>query len=420
MKPIERDAEDEHPSGAAPLKADKPFASSPWSAQSGADGGSTVPDPAGRAVHGDSAAGSLFDSVTSADAENPYGIPGVPVSKQSAVYRGFWTAIGVGLAIVLGIAINEAAAVLELILVSFFLAVGLNPVVEFLIRRGAKRGWAVLVVATVLVGVVTLVLTVLIGVLQDQLATFINDAPKLLQDLRKHKTIAHLDSRYHIISSLEQKLRDPNLAEDTFGGVYNAGLTVFRALANALVTFVLTLYFLAALPRLKKALFSLAPASRRERVGQLGDEILRRVGRFVIGAFLVALIAGTVSFLFLLTVGLSVYALPLAILVALLDLVPLVGSITGAAIVCLVCLANSLTVGIAALIFYAVYETLEGYVIYPRVMRSSVDVPEYLTIVAVLLGGAIGGIVGALLALPIAAAVLLLAREVWVRRQDRS
>jgi predicted PurR-regulated permease PerM len=134
----------------------------------------------------------------------------------------------------------------------------------------------------------------------------------------------------------------------------------------------------------------------------------------------VALLAGTVSFVFLLSAGLSAYALPLAMLVALLDLVPLVGSILGASIVVMVGFAHSAGLGIVCVIFYVIYETIEGYVIYPRVMRSSVDVPEYLTIVAVLLGGAVAGIIGALLALPMAAAVLLLIREVWVRRQDAS
>jgi predicted PurR-regulated permease PerM len=98
--------------------------------------------------------------------------------------------------------------------------------------------------------------------------------------------------------------------------------------------------------------------------------------------------------------------------------VPLVGSLLGAGIVTIVGVANSLPIGIACVCFYLVYETLEGYVIYPRVMRSSVDVPEYVTIVAVLLGGSVAGVVGALLALPIAAAGLLIVREVWVRRQS--
>ena len=116
--------------------------------------------------------------------------------------------------------------------------------------------------------------------------------------------------------------------------------------------------------------------------------------------------------------GLGQYALPLALFVALLDLVPLVGSVTGATVVTIICLATSLDVGIAAAIFYLIYEPLEGYVIYPKVMRSSIDVPEYVTVIAVLAGGALDGIIGALLALPLAAALLLLIREVWIRRQN--
>jgi predicted PurR-regulated permease PerM len=363
---------------------------------------------------------SLFEPPVPTDADNPYGRPGPPISRSSAFYKGFIGALGVAIAIALVFAFRDALAVLELVLVAVVLAIGLNPIVELAIRRGIKRGWAVLGVAVLVVGVLAAVVIIVGGVLRDQIVTLIDDAPKLLNDLRKNATIRHLDQKYHIISDLEQKLRDPNFLTDYFGGVFNVGLSVLRGVAGVVIVFILTLYFLAALPSVKRNLYSLAPASRRTRVAHLGDEILRRVGRYVIGAFLVACLAGTVSLLFMLSVGLSAYALPLALMVALLDLVPLVGSILGASIVSIVGFANSLPIGIACVVFYVIYETLEGYVIYPRVMRSSVDVPEYVTIIAVLVGGAVGGIVGALLALPIGAAILLLIREVWVRRQDAS
>jgi predicted PurR-regulated permease PerM len=363
---------------------------------------------------------SLFEPPVPTDADNPYGRPGPPISRSSAFYKGFVGALGVAIAIALVFAFQDALEVLELVLVAVVLSIGLNPIVELAIRRGIKRGWAVLGVAVLVAGVLTAVVIIVGGVLRDQIVTLIDDAPKLLNDLRKNATIRHLDQKYHIISDLEQKLRNPNFLTDYFGGVFNVGLSVLRGVAGVVIVFILTLYFLSALPSLKRNLYSLAPASRRTRVAHLGDEILRRVGRYVIGAFLVACLAGTVSLLFMLSVGLSAYALPLALMVALLDLVPLVGSILGASIVSLVGFANSLPIGIACVVFYVIYETLEGYVIYPRVMRSSVDVPEYVTIIAVLVGGAVGGIVGALLALPIGAAILLLIREVWVRRQDVS
>lgn len=362
--------------------------------------------------------GSLFEYVHDPDGEHGYGEPGPPLSRESPFYKGFWATAGVILAVALAVAIDQATSAVEIVLIAVFLAIGLNPIVEMLIKRGWQRRWAVLLVALLLLTIAAVVVVVLVGVLRNQIVSFVDDAPRLLNDLRKHKTIAHLDQKYHIISSLQTKLQDPNFAEKTFGGIFNVGLSVFQAVGETVVVFILTLYFLAALPQLKRGIYSLAPASRRERVGQLGDEILRRVGRYVSGAFLVALLAGTVSAVFLLIVGLGEYALPLAVMVALLDLVPLVGSLVGAGIVSIVGLASSLPIGIACIVFYLIYETLEGYVIYPRVMRSSVDVPEYVTIVAVLLGGSIAGVLGALLALPIVAAGLLIVREVWVRRQD--
>jgi predicted PurR-regulated permease PerM len=360
----------------------------------------------------------VIDVAAERPARPRLGIPGPPLSRSSAFYRGWWGAVGVLLALATALAVREVASVLVLVLVAAFLATGLNPIVELLTGRGLRRRWAVLVVALLTVGVVTLIGFVLVSLLRNQVTTFIDDGPRLLRKLLDHKWIRHLNDRYHFITKLQNKLKDPNLTSEVLQDVFSTGLGALQAIASTVVVFVLTLYFLAAMPEIKHAIYSLAPASRRPRVGQLGDEILRRTGRYVVGAFLVALLAGTVTLIFLLIVGIGQYALPLALLVALLDLVPLVGSITGASVVTLVCLATSLDVGIAAAIFYLVYEPLEGYVIYPRVMRSSVDVPEYVTIIAVVIGGTLGGIIGALLALPLAAAALLLIREIWVRHQD--
>jgi predicted PurR-regulated permease PerM len=358
--------------------------------------------------------------VPKSDAGHPYGDPGAPMSRQTPFYRGFLWTLGALTALVFGLAVRAAGSVLVLVLISAFLAVGLDPLVSLAVRRGIKRAWAVLAVAVLFFGVITAIVFVIGGALRSQVASLVDDAPHLLDDLRRNRSVAKLDAKYHVLSNLEDKIKNADLASSALSQLFNVGISVLNLLVNTVVVVVLTLYFLAALPQIKKGLYSLAPASRRERVQKLGDAILHSVGGYVIGASAVALLAGTVTLIFLLCVGLSEYALPLALLVALLDLVPLLGAILGATVVSLVGFATSLPVGIACVIFYVIYETLEGYVIYPRVMRSSVDIPEYVTIVAVLVGGAVGGIVGALLALPTAAAVLLLVREVWVRRQEVS
>ena len=231
--------------------------------------------------------------------------------------------------------------------------------------------------------------------------------------------IRDLDKRFHVVTQLQHKLKDPQLAQTAVGHAFGIGVGAVNAVANTVIVVVLTIYFLAGLPRLLRAGLRIGARVAPTAGGAADRQVVQRTGRYVVGVLAVAAVAGTVTFVFLEIVGIREYALPLAVLVALLDLVPLVGALAGAAtVVARRAWRTRSVVGIAAAIFYLVYEAIEGYVIYPRVMRSSVDVPEYVTIIAVLVGGSLGGIVGALLSLPVTASALHLMDEVWVRRQD--
>jgi predicted PurR-regulated permease PerM len=285
-------------------------------------------------------------------------------------------------------------------------------------HRGVRRKWSVLIVTVCVLSVVTLFVVALVPVIRDQVTTLVANAPGWLDQLSHQGWINTLDAKYDVIAKLRHKLTAADFAQTAFGSLFSVGLAVLNALFNAFLVFVLTLYFLSALPTIKRACYSLAPASRRTRVTYLGDEILRRVGGYVIGAFLVALCAGLSSFFFLLIVGLGKYAVALALVVAILDFIPLIGATIGATIVSLIGVATSPAIGIACVVFYVVYQQVENYLIYPRVMSSSVDVPGIVTVIAVLIGGSMLGVVGAMLAIPVAAAGLLLLREVFQRRQD--
>ncbi|MGH3447123.1 MAG: AI-2E family transporter [Nocardioidaceae bacterium] len=364
---------------------------------------------------------SLLNPDTAAGTtDSGLGTPGPPVSRHSPFYIGFWGTLGVLAALALGLWLREASSIIVLVVVAVFLAVGLNPFVEWLMRRGLPRWLSVLVVTLGMLGAVALFVAALVPVLRDQITALIDNAPGWLDALRDNQTIQNLDDKYGVIDTINDKLKDPKLAQDVFGSVFSVGLAVFSALANAFIVFVLTLYFLAALPQIKRACYSLAPASRRARVTYLGDEILRRVGGYVVGAFLIALCAGVSSFVFMEIAGLGEYALALALLVGILDFIPLVGATIGAVVVTIIGFATSVTIGVACLIFFIIYQQVENYVIYPRVMSSSVDIPGVVIVIAVLIGGSLLGVVGALLAIPIAAAILLLLREIVVRRQELS
>ncbi|MBA2445826.1 MAG: AI-2E family transporter [Nocardioidaceae bacterium] len=360
------------------------------------------------------------DEAPDTNSDTPFGEPGAPVSRRAPFYIGFLGALGAvtGLALMLGL--QNIRPVLVLVLVSAFLAVGLNPLVEWFMHRGIRRRWSVLIVTVGVVVVLTLFMVTLVPVLQEQIRALIATAPRWLGELERNSTILGLDKKYQVIGTVKEKLQDPDLANTAFGSLFTVGLAVLTALFNAFLIFVLTLYFLAALPEIKRACFSLAPASRRTRVTYLGDEILRRVGGYVAGAFVVALTAGITSFIFLEVVGLSEYALALALVVAILDFIPLIGATIGAAVVTLIGFAESLSVGIACAVFFVIYQQVENYLIYPRVMRSSVQVPGVVTVIAVLIGGSLLGVVGALLAIPTAAGLLLLIREVWLPKQEAS
>jgi predicted PurR-regulated permease PerM len=140
--------------------------------------------------------------------------------------------------------------------------------------------------------------------------------------------------------------------------------------------------------------------------------------RLALSAFVIALLAGVSTLVFLVIIGLGEYAVALALVVALLDVIPMIGATLGAIIVCAIAFATDVKMGIAAVIFYVAYQQIENYIIYPRVMSRSVEIPGAMTVIAALIGAALLGVVGALLAIPTAAAVLLIVREVWVRRQD--
>jgi predicted PurR-regulated permease PerM len=185
------------------------------------------------------------------------------------------------------------------------------------------------------------------------------------------------------------------------------------------VVLVLTIYFLADMPRIRSLLYRLFPDSRRPRAILIGDDILAKVGGYVLGNLVISLIAGGLTFGWLLIFGVP-YALLLSILVAILDLVPVVGSTVAGVVVALVALTVSLPICLATVGFFVVYRLGEDYFLVPRIIGRAVEVPALVTVVAVLIGGALLGIIGALVAIPIAAAILLLARELLFPRLDRS
>jgi predicted PurR-regulated permease PerM len=178
-------------------------------------------------------------------------------------------------------------------------------------------------------------------------------------------------------------------------------------------------YFLADMPRIRTTLYRLVPHTRRPRVILIGDEVFAKVGAYVLGNVLISIIAGVATFIWLMAFGVP-YPLLLGIFVALLDLVPVVGSTIAGVVVGAVALTVSLPVCIATVVFFVVFRLAEDYLLVPKIIGRAVKVPALITVVAVLIGGALLGIVGALVAIPIAAALQLLTQEILFPRLDKA
>jgi len=354
------------------------------------------------------------------DEDNPYGKPGRPLSRRSPFRLGFTAALGVALAYGLVNALIAVRSVLILILISAFLAIGLNPAVEGLERRGMRRSFAV---GIVLVGVLLFFVGfgfAIVPPILDQGAQFAHKAPDYVQQLQHNSRVVSLDERFHFLTRLQDYVDKPEkLGGTVFGGVLGAGKVVLSAFFSAITVLTLTLYLMANLPDIKSTAYRMVPRSRRARVGLLTDEILGRVGGYVAGNLLISLIAGSLTYVALLVLDVP-YALALALLVAVTDLIPVVGATIGAIVVTGVSFFVSARTGLIAAAYYVTYQQVENYVLYPRIMKRSVDVSPVATVIAVLIGGSLLGILGALLAIPVAAAIQLVIGEVIVPRQDEA
>lgn len=356
-----------------------------------------------------------------ADEENPFGLLGRPLHR-SPFLVGFTFALGAILAYVVYRAVISVWSILLTILVAAFLAIGLHPTVSRLERIGLRRGFAVAIVFVAFLAFFAGFGYSIVPPLVSQVQQFAEALPGYINDLQHNRTLAGLNDRFGILDRARESLNAETLGATgtaAVGGVFGVGKLLFSTVFNTLTVLILTLYFVSAFDRIKQGSYRLIPRSRRARAVLLGDEILGRVGGYVAGAFSIAVIAGITSLIWMELPFIGVpYALALAMLVALLDLIPLVGATIGAIVVTLVALTVSLPVGIATAAFYLVYQQVENYFIYPRIMKRSVDVSPAAAIVAVLIGGGLLGVLGALLAIPVTAAVSLIFREIILPRQD--
>jgi predicted PurR-regulated permease PerM len=352
-----------------------------------------------------------------------FGIAGAPISRTNPFYFGFIATLGALTAIVLLRALASASQIFIIILLALYLAMGLNPAVETLRKRGLSRTTAVAGIFFAVIAFVAFFIAVVIPPVISQGSSLINSAPGLLRDLESNAFIADLNTQYGVIDTLQKKLAevtsDGTLIISAFGGVIGVGKTVLSGAFTAITVLILTLYFIIGLPQATNFGLRFVPATRRDRVSKLTHAIIERVGSFVGSQIAIAFMASIFVLILSFALGLpSPFALAMIVLVC--GFIPLIGHYIGGSIVTIIALTQSLIYGAIAFVLYVVYVQVENYVVTPRIMKRALNVPGAVTIIAALLGTSLLGLIGGLLAVPIAASIILILEEVVFPQAEKN
>jgi predicted PurR-regulated permease PerM len=309
-------------------------------------------------------------------------------------------------------------SVLELVLVAGFLAIALGPPVEFLVQRRVKRGLAILLVYLGIVAAIFGVGLLIIPPVVDQVNGLSKDIPGYVQDLRKSKTFRRYDDKYDISKKLNQQAAKlPSKLGEAAGTLQDITVGVFGALVKLVTVLTMTFFLLLDGGKILDFFLRMRGTGEEERLRGVFEGIYRSVAGYVAGNLLISFIAGGVTYITLKILGVP-FAAPLAVLMGFLDLIPLVGATIGGIVIgAVTAFTDFPTATIVWVVVLIVYQQVENNLLQPLVYRRTVQVAPLLTIVAVLIGSTLLGVLGVLIAIPIAGAIQIVLRDVWDRRE---
>lgn len=368
------------------------------------------------------------DTAATAPADGGLLAPGrvgdVETGRSFSAFRtGFVGALGVLVAIGLVQAVVEVGQIVTLVFGALFLALGLDPLVTWLEKHGLPRPLAVSVAFLGLVGAVAGFVAAIAPVVISETSQLIRVLPIYATRIEQSDLVQRLDSQFGLFERINAEIESRISSRDTidafFGGILGAGRAVVTGVFSVLLVLILTLYFLASLRSMTEGAYRLVPRSRRAWVKSIGDEAQQRIGGYVLGQLCVATLNGVLSFVLMSILDVR-YSVALAVAVGVFGLIPLIGATIGAVLVCTIAALNDLSDGITLAVWFIVYQQVENYVVLPRIMAATVAVPSTLAVVAALIGGSLLGLIGALVAIPIAATILLVVQRVVYPRQEQA
>jgi len=338
------------------------------------------------------------------------------------VALGFFITLGGLFAFVLGVAVSNLSTIIIYIVFALFAALGLDPIVRWFERHKVRRPWAIVIVYAAFAVVMIVILWLIVPAVVTQIAQFIGSIPDMVDDFESSDMYAWLQANVGdqigtILTEVEGFLTNPANIAAIGGGILRLGVGVATTISGLIIVLVLSLYFLASLPAMKESFNRFAPARNRAKVASMTELITDSIGGYLMGMVILAFCNSVVAFILHLVLGLPFPAL-MAVLAFAITLIPLIGSVLYWVIATTIAL---FTGWVPALIFaaiYLVYMQIEAYLLTPRVMNKTISVPGALVVIGALVGGTLLGLLGALVAIPVTASILLIIKQVIIPRQD--
>lgn len=335
---------------------------------------------------------------------------------------GLVLTIGGLVAIALGVAFINLSTIVIYIVMALFVALALDPVVKRLERHKVARPWGIVIVYGAFGVIVFLLLWFLIPALFEQGQALIQNVPSLVAEFQKSDPYAWLQNAFGaqagaMLTQVQTFLTNPANLAAIGGGIVKAGVNIGLAISGLLIIVVLSLYFLAGLPALKVAFAQLTPAHSRPTVTSLTNQITDSIGGYLTGMVILAFFNSVVGLILHLVLGLP-FPFLMAVAAFCITLIPLIGSVCYLIFATVLALFSDPTAALIFGIVYLIYIQVEAYVLTPRVMNKTVSVPGALVVIGALVGGTLLGLLGALVAIPVTASILLIIKQIFIPRQD--
>ncbi|WP_258068012.1 AI-2E family transporter [Pseudoclavibacter sp. RFBB5] len=343
--------------------------------------------------------------------------------RRNPVMWGFSVAIGLLLAALLATTVVQLQSVLLSVFIAFFVTLGLDPLIRLLQRWGLKRGMAIITVIIAVVLLVAGLVWIVVPILVNQVTSLATSVPKEIARLNNEGWFDTINTATNgaatnALDWAQKTATDPKTWATVGGGALKVGSSVVNGVSTGLFVFILTLNFIATLGNIKKAGYSLVNASVRPRFEEYAERIMASVGSYLNGMVVLAFINAVFSGLLLWIVG-TPYAFIVAVICFFITLIPLIGTIITTVFMTVIAIFTSPVAALIVLIAMLVYMQVEAYILTPKVMSKAVQIPGSLVLIAALAGGTLLGLVGALVAIPLAAGVVLLVRELVIPKAAR-